>query len=82
MSTIDWSRKVRELRSCGLTLSEIAGAAGATIGTVHDIGTGRTRRVLWETGDAILRLHRRKTVQAALRLDVRGVIRTIDRGAR
>ena len=65
--TIDWTRKVREIRASGMTLAEIASEAGITIPSVWDISKGRTDRVLYETGAAILRLHRRAAVQAALR---------------
>lgn len=57
---MDWKTLIAGLRARGLTLDEIRIACGfASRGHVHDVMTGKQGRVMWEIGDAMLRLHRR-----------------------
>ena len=62
---IDWPEKVREIRSAGKTLEEIAREAGfRSLSTVSELSAGKRGRVTWEQGEALLRIHRRVTKSA------------------
>ena len=57
---MNWQNLVCDLRAV-MTLEEIAKALGLkSKGAVHGISTGYQKKITWEVGDAILRLHKRK----------------------
>ena len=56
---MNWQNLVCDLRSV-MTLEEIAKALGLkSKGAVHGISTGYQKKITWEVGDAILRLHKK-----------------------
>jgi hypothetical protein len=60
IQAMNWMQVVLELRERGCTLGYIAETCGlSSKGHVHDIASGKQRRVLWEAGDALLKLHKR-----------------------
>ena len=57
---MDWKTLIADMRARGLTLQQIKDAAGfASRGHVHDVLGGKQRRVYWEIGDALIKLHKR-----------------------
>jgi predicted DNA-binding protein YlxM (UPF0122 family) len=55
---MDWKQIIEDLRP-PLTLQEVADAAGMSRGAVHDLHSGRTKSVLYETGLLLIALHKR-----------------------
>ncbi len=64
----NWKQVVDDLRTkAGLTLQEIGDAAGITRSSTHSISNGETARVYYETGVALLELHRKEMRRVARR---------------
>ena len=55
---MDWKQIIEDLRP-PLTLQEVADAVGMSRGAVHDLRSGRTKSVLYETGLSLVALHKR-----------------------
>ena len=59
-SAMNWKQLIADIRSRGATLAEIAKTCGfASPGHVHDVANGRQPGVMWEVGDALIKLHKR-----------------------
>ena len=57
---MNWSTLIADIRGKRVTLQDIADKCGfASKSHVHDLATGRQHRVLWEVGDALIKMHRR-----------------------
>jgi hypothetical protein len=57
---MNWSAIIHDLRSRRETYKSIAEACGfASKSHVHDLAHGRQTKVLWELGDALLKMHKR-----------------------
>lgn len=58
---MNWQQVVSDIRARGFTLEQIKDRCGfASRGHVHDIVTGKQERVLWETGERLLKMHKSK----------------------
>ncbi len=57
---MDWQKKIADILSTQMTQEEVAKAISLKQGRVSRIASGHVKFVRWETGDAILRLHKRK----------------------
>jgi hypothetical protein len=57
---MDWTKLIADLRARGYTLQRIAELCGfASRGHVHSVAGDKSRSIVWEIGDALIRLHRR-----------------------
>jgi hypothetical protein len=57
---MDWKALLADIRARGVTLDAIAQECKlSSKGHAHDIATGRQERVLWDAGQAILKMHKR-----------------------
>ena len=55
-----WITIIADIRARGYTLEQIKDKAGfSSRGHVHDVAMGRQPRVMWEIGDALLKMHKR-----------------------
>jgi hypothetical protein len=55
---MNWKQIISDLRS-RLTFQAIGDSVGMTKGQVHDLGKGNAKSVMYETGVALVKLHRR-----------------------
>lgn len=57
---MNWQTLIAEIRERGVKLDEIRGECGfASKGHVHDLANNNQRSVVWEIGDALIKMHRR-----------------------
>lgn len=56
---MNWIEIMADLRNAGLSQDRIAKEIGITQASVSDIATGKTKTPRWETGTALLALHKR-----------------------
>lgn len=57
---MNWSALIQDLRQRRETYKSIAETCGfASKSHVHDLASGRQTKVLWELGDALIRMHKR-----------------------
>ncbi len=61
---MNWKSLIQDLRDAGNTYEEIATRAGMSRGAVHDLHKGRCKTVLYETGKALVNMHKRVSKQA------------------
>lgn len=56
---MNWIEIMADLRNAGLSQDRIAKEIGITQASVSDIATGKTKTPRWETGSALLAMHKR-----------------------
>lgn len=57
---MDWKTLIEDLQAQKMTLQAIADLVGMSRGAIHDLKTGRGKTVFYETGVAIVTLHKRE----------------------
>ena len=56
---MNWIELMADLRNAGLSQDRIAKEIGITQASVSDIATGKTKTPRWETGSALVALHKK-----------------------
>lgn len=59
LRAMNWTEIIADLRNAGLSQDRIAKEIGITQASVSDIATGKTKTPRWETGTALLAMHKR-----------------------
>ncbi len=59
MASMDWKLLIAELCAAGMTQTEIGERVGLSQSSVSDLVRGITRTVGWDTGNKLVRLHKR-----------------------
>jgi hypothetical protein len=60
MQQHNWQQLINDLRDAGLTLKHIGNAIGLTIGSVHDLSSGRTVEPKGSAAAGLIELHRKQ----------------------
>lgn len=59
LRAMNWTEIIADLRSAGHTQAQIADEIKVTQATISDLATGVTKTPRWETGSALLAMHKR-----------------------
>ena len=54
---MDWGQKIRDVIATGMKQKEVANALGASDSLVSEILSGQVKKMYWERGNALLKLH-------------------------
>ena len=57
---MNWKAIIQELLDQGMTQAEIAHGIGLKQPSIAELLSGRTKEMMWRTGDRLIKLHHRK----------------------
>lgn len=57
---MDWAKYIKDLRECGMTQAAIAQQVGLKQPSIVDYEKGKSHKMLYEPGVALIELHRRR----------------------
>ena len=55
---MDFPKIVKDLQAAGMRQREISEQTGISQPNICQIGSGKFKKIFWENGDALIRLHR------------------------